>query len=1034
MFDVGRLKATARLWWRMMRMQRVTREGWFYVGFTLVVGAAAINTGNNLLYLILGLQLSLILLSALLSESVLRGIEIRRELPSHGVAGRPFWVGVRLLNHKRRFASYSLVVQELEGPVAGVRTFASRIPARGELRLAYEAELPRRGVFPFGGVRLTTRFPFGLFEKSREFAFPEELSVHPQGHRIPMQRLHPLVGAGERPEPKAGSGHEFHALREYRSGDDPRQVHWRSSARVGRLVSIEREAERRRRITLLVDGRGLKQPRDLDAGADAAVALARRYLAEGCEVGLSWSGGTLQPGAGPGQLGRVGEAAARLAPSPVGAPGPKVHRGAHPVVVPLAARHIEGGEATARAVKEGQATPVKGRLTLHGAQRASLLAAVAAAFASLAISGELPLWARMGFGASAILGLMIREGSAQKLRNASNLLALGALIVLAAQVLMGSADVIVAAPTFAVALAASRLLGRRGPVDDALLLLAALLMIAGGAALTGDLAYGVAFVFFAVAATVALCLSHLRRESEEIEGVEASRKKGTVSGALVGALALLSLTVLVGSALVFIAFPRVSSGMMRRGPDQRVGGIPERIELGGVGVLKDDPTPVMRVRFPNGEPVGELYWRTGAFATWDGKGWSRPLVEKKALSSTGGAYHLAPPNRGAIVADVEVLSHEPGLPVPGAPLEVKFPSRQGQMPPLLLEGADGGLEVRGHTGELRYRVTAAPRPNPSVEAFERFRDEGLPPEEWLSVPEALDPRIRALASSLSRGERLESVEAVLAHLEQGYRYTRELPGEKADPLAHFLFERREGHCEYFATAFTILLRLNGIPSRVVAGYYGATHVEAGGYWVVRQGDAHAWTEAYFPEIGWVRFDATPAAVRPGEAHGSWAELVQWMDVMRVRWNEWVLDFDGRNQLRIASAFAEAFSRQAGAGRNLAPWARGGVAALCLIGAGWLALRLRRKLEEERGPPLPPGQRRAVALFRTVKKVLRKRGVKLPVSATATAWGQAAAVAAPEKAAAVQEAIAAYEGARFGNRGLDREEIRRLKRELRRRVG
>ena len=165
MFEASRLRATARLWWRMMRMQRVTREGWFYVGFTLVVGAAAINTGNNLLYLILGLQLSLILLSALLSESVLRGIELSRELPGNAAALKPFRVGLRIVNHKRRFASYSLVVQELDGPVAGIRSFAARIPARGDIRLAYEAVLPRRGETAFGVLRLTTRFPFGLFRE-----------------------------------------------------------------------------------------------------------------------------------------------------------------------------------------------------------------------------------------------------------------------------------------------------------------------------------------------------------------------------------------------------------------------------------------------------------------------------------------------------------------------------------------------------------------------------------------------------------------------------------------------------------------------------------------------------------------------------------------------------------------------------------------------------------------------------------------------------------------------------------------------------
>ena len=184
--------------------------------------------------------------------------------------------------------------------------------------------------------------------------------MHPAVSQTPAQRLHPVVGVGEKPERRPGSGQEFHALRDYRSGDDPRQVHWRSTARVGRLVSVEREAERRRRITLLVDGRGMGKPEALDAGAEAAVALARRYLQEGCEVGLSWPGGSLAPGAGTGHLGRLADAAARLEPAHPGAPAPRVHRGSHPLVVPLAAPRREPVRPETRVVGVGSLGGGKG--------------------------------------------------------------------------------------------------------------------------------------------------------------------------------------------------------------------------------------------------------------------------------------------------------------------------------------------------------------------------------------------------------------------------------------------------------------------------------------------------------------------------------------------------------------------------------------------------------------------------------------------------------------------------------------------------
>ena len=298
----------------MMRMQRVTREGWFYVGFTIVVGAAAINTGNNLLHLVLGLQLSLILLSALLSESALRGVRIVRHLPRRAVAGEPAPVELEIENRKSRLASYSLVVAEVDGPAAGAAVLVERLAPGARIRRSYRVVFPRREMAAFGRVRITTRFPFGLFEKSREQDLSSELPVHPRGGALaPKGHALATAGDGERPEPYPGQGSEFHGLRSFRSGDDPRAVHWRSTARTGRPVVVERERERRRAITLLVDTRGV---RDVDGLADSAMVAAWRFAGDGCEVGLAWPGGDVAPGAGSGcrnrrHAGRVAELGAR---------------------------------------------------------------------------------------------------------------------------------------------------------------------------------------------------------------------------------------------------------------------------------------------------------------------------------------------------------------------------------------------------------------------------------------------------------------------------------------------------------------------------------------------------------------------------------------------------------------------------------------------------------------------------------------------------------------------------------------------------
>ncbi len=1022
----GRLRVTARLWWRMMRMQRVTREGWFYILFTIVVGAAAINTGNNLLHLVLGLQLSLILLSAFLSENALRGISVTRRLPRRGIAGEPFEVELSVRNAKRRLSSHSLLITEVDGDAAGAQLLIGRLPPGGELRSGYRVAVPRRGAARFDRLRITTRFPFGFFEKSREHALPAELSIHPAGVRVPPATALPSAGLGERPEPRPGQGAEFHALRDLRPDDDPRQVHWRSTARTGKPLVIERERERRRKVTLLVDSRRAERPEDLDGAAEAAFALARRFVREGCEVGLAWPGGSVEPGIGAQHLHRLGDVVAALEPSTSAAPPPRVHRGAQGVMVPIESPS-RGDQPSPEVIRREEARPAGERgMSLQLAQRLGLLAASLSGFASLAISGELPTWASAIFIVSATLGLVMKEGAAKSFRVGANVLALGALAVLALQVFVGATSVIVAAPTFAVVLAASRLLGRRGPVDDALLLLAALLMLAGGAALTGELAYGLCFIAFAATGTVALCLTHLRREAELVGGPEAGRRRGVVGAALVSALAALSLAVLVGSALVFVLFPRVSAGMLHRAGPSHVAGGADKIQLGGLGVIKDDPSPVMRVHFPDGPPAGELYWRTFTFQAWNGAGWSRGDPHRFPVPGGNWIYLLARSEGPTLEAEIEWLGDGAALPTPGEPLELRFPRRPRTPPPLLLAGADGSLEIAG-ARESRYTVKAAV--TPMERGFASVHGAELAP--YLEVPEDLDPRIRALAQTFAgAGDPRDIAAAMVERLETELRYTRELPGEQDDPLAHFLFERREGHCEYFASALVMLLRLQGIPARVAAGFYGASYVEAGDYYLVRNGDAHAWTEAWIPGEGWARFDATPAAERPGTAEGLFARAVDALDLVRYWWSSRVLDFDRTTQRELAGSVKEAIASREGAGRRLTPLARYGLASLFMALAVVLAVRMRRRWIERRASRRGPGHRDAVRLYRAVKRLLRKKGVRLPRTATGAEWARAGAGALPDRAPAIRLAIEAYEAARFGKAGLSRDQLRALRRGLR----
>src|SRR5207302_2040651 len=161
--------------------------------------------------------------------------------------------------------------------------------------------------------------------------------------------------------------------------------------------------------------------------------------------------------------------------------------------------------------------------------------------------------------------------------------------------------------------------------------------------------------------------------------------------------------------------------------------------------------------------------------------------------------------------------------------------------------------------------------------------------------------------------------AVERWLATALRYTRDLPGDVADPIADFLFVRRAGHCELFSSAMVLMLRSLGIPARNVTGYFGGRRTDAG-YYAVRAGDAHSWVEVYFPDAGYVRFDPTPASERGGRQEGFQARMVLLWDSLQQRWRAFVVDYDLVSQ---AQAVGWARGGPAGAGPARASAAGGG---------------------------------------------------------------------------------------------------------------
>jgi uncharacterized protein (DUF58 family) len=280
--------------WR--RRLGFTRLGRWYVGFTVLIGLAAVNTGNNLLFLVLGLLLSSIIVSGILAESSIKGVEVQRRLPDVAIVGMPALVGIVVRNRKARSPSFSLEIRERGGDLSG-NTFLVLLPPSSTQEATYPFTPARRGLHRLEQMEIVTRAPFGLFEKSRPIDAPAELIVFPQKVSPPDLHTDRLMRQGDEGTSRAGVGQEVHSLRDHRPGEDVRAIHWRTSARIGRLIGIDREQERRRRVCVVLDQRRLSGD-SLERAVEDAAALFERELDQGGDVGLAVSGETLLAASG----------------------------------------------------------------------------------------------------------------------------------------------------------------------------------------------------------------------------------------------------------------------------------------------------------------------------------------------------------------------------------------------------------------------------------------------------------------------------------------------------------------------------------------------------------------------------------------------------------------------------------------------------------------------------------------------------------------------------------------------------------------
>src|SRR6266404_4657435 len=364
-------------------------------------------------------------------------------------------------------------------------------------------------------------------------------------------------------------------------------------------------------------------------------------------------------------------------------------------------------------------------------------------------------------------------------------------------------------------------------------------------------------------------------------------------------------------------------------------GFSDRVRLGEIGRLKSSDEIVMHVRIEaNGARLSrDLRWRGVALDEFHGREWVKSPAaqrfEKKESDSglfqvgtTEDLRRLAAQTFFVEPLDTPVLF---GLP--------RIVALQGRLPFVRVD-SEGSIQSRPHDQERAvYKVYSdTVTPDPSVLQADRL-SYYVSAARYLALPDNLDSRIRATTRELiaRSGARngYDAARAVESYLRENYGYTLDLKAGGPDPLADFLFNVKEGHCEYFSTAMAVMLRTQGVATRVVNGFLPGQFNEAADAFTVRQSDAHSWVEVYFPETNsWVTFDPTPPAGRTSRVRtGLAAQLSKFSEALELMWFQYVIGYDKQEQRSLAASWQRRlFDLQRGSSDTL-DRARGALPAL-----------------------------------------------------------------------------------------------------------
>ncbi len=587
-----------------------------------------------------------------------------------------------------------------------------------------------------------------------------------------------------------------------------------------------------------------------------------------------------------------------------------------------------------------------------------------------------------------------------------------------------------------------------------------LMALLATASLTTDAWYVPVFLLYLLATVWTLLLYHLTGQTPRSVPTPTGRPNALpnprrITGRffwLTNGIALLTFALTLA---IFFVLPRVSAGLLpkSRGEGLKTTGFSERVDLGMIGSVKEDPQIVMRVELPDQPAPGKdrLYLRGLAYDRYDGRSWSAGSRHRRNLGLIGDGTFLVRPSGSRTPSGPSDQLRQDIL-LEALDTSVLFAAPFAES----LSGEFAGVQADAMTGlhvpypassRIRYSVTSRePRITADEQSARELDYANAVRDRYLQLPE-LSPRVTELARRVAEGATTpyEKTAAVLQHLLNGYRYSLDLETTaSARPIEDFLFARKTGYCEHYATAMVVMLRSLGIPARLVTGFLATEWNDFGGYYTVRQRDAHAWVEVYYPRSGWITLDPTPASGAVPSPSG-WEALQRIGESLRLQWDRTFIRYSARDQLAVVhglrdgsdsardvvgqwvtalrAAAARTLDRVATQTRTADPVAGGFLAVLPAALLALLIVLVRTRWRSGLFSNRPAARaQQIVHLYRRMQDIAARQGIVTGPSTTPMEFVKLVGREWTEAGSTVASVTALYCRGRFSGAALSREEL------------